>query len=136
TLNQNTTFNVAGGGTLKLTNLRDASVGVTKEGAGVLNVNRIRAAALMINAGAVSTLGPRNLGSTSRVTSLNIAGQTSPTATLDLGANDLILDYTGDSPLATVAAQIKSAFNNGNWNGNGITTSASIAGAHPTGLGY
>jgi hypothetical protein len=137
-LTKNTVFTVTGAGnTLKLTNILDSTVGLTKEDAGALSVNRIRSAALTINSGTVSILSPRSIASTSRIGNLIIAGQATPTATFDLGSNDLILDYTSNSPLPVVAAQIKSGYANGSWNGNGITSSAATSNAaHPTGLGY
>ncbi len=55
--------------------------------------------------------------------------------TLDLNDNDLIVDYTGASPLATIKSWLKSGFNNGNENGPGIISSAALT--NGTGeLGY
>jgi hypothetical protein len=63
----------------------------------------------------------------------------SGTARLDLGDNDLLWDYTGSTPIGTLAGStytgvtgmIQSARNNGsaigNWTGPGITTSAFVA---------
>jgi autotransporter-associated beta strand protein len=42
---------------------------------------------------------------------------------LDLGNNDLIIDYSGASPLAEVQDMVRSGFNSGNWQGKGITSS-------------
>jgi hypothetical protein len=137
-LAKNTTVSVTGlANTLKATNLQDSSVTITKEGAGVLAVNRVRSAGLTINGGTVSILAPRSISGTTRIGNLAIAGKTTPSAALDLGSNDLILDYTTNSPLQTVAGQIKSAYASGSWSGMGITSSAAAAGgAHPTALGY
>ncbi|MEZ6192101.1 MAG: hypothetical protein R3C45_12555 [Phycisphaerales bacterium] len=46
-----------------------------------------------------------------------------PAAVLDLANNGLIVDYAGASPLTTLRSSIVSAYNAGNWNGPGITTS-------------
>ena len=43
--------------------------------------------------------------------------------TLDLGNNDLIVDYTGASPFADVQDMVRSGFNFGDWLGKGITSS-------------
>jgi autotransporter-associated beta strand protein len=44
--------------------------------------------------------------------------------TLDLGNNDLIVDYiSGTSPRATIEDMVRSGFNLGNWAGKGITSS-------------
>ena len=57
------------------------------------------------------------------------------TGKLDLNEHDLIVDYTGASPLAAIFNQIKTGYNNGNWSGNQLTSSAAHAAsltAHPT----
>ena len=45
-------------------------------------------------------------------------------ATLDLGANGLIVAYTGASPLSSVEGFIRTARNGGAWTGAGLTSSA------------
>ncbi len=45
------------------------------------------------------------------------------TSKLDLTDNDLILNYTGPSPIANVEAMVRAGYNGGNWQGNGITSS-------------
>lgn len=69
----------------------------------------------------------------SRVNSLFVSG-----GKLDLNDNDLIVDYTGASPLASIAAAIASGYNAGSWNGTGIasTSAAMNLMAHKTALGY
>jgi hypothetical protein len=58
------------------------------------------------------------------------------TATLDLNDNDLILDYTGASPIVTIRNLIVGARAGGAWTGNGLTSSAARnAVAHNTTLG-
>jgi hypothetical protein len=42
--------------------------------------------------------------------------------TIDLNDNDLLIDYTGASPLAMVENSIRTARNGGTWTGNGITS--------------
>ncbi|MFT3786711.1 MAG: hypothetical protein QM770_11185 [Tepidisphaeraceae bacterium] len=43
----------------------------------------------------------------------------------DLMNNALIVNYSGTSPIATIDARIRTGFNNGTWNGPGITSSNS-----------
>jgi hypothetical protein len=57
-----------------------------------------------------------------------------PDAVLDLSDNELIIDYTGDSPASAVGELLRSGRNGGAWNGVGLGSSAAVAGA--TGLGY
>jgi hypothetical protein len=47
-----------------------------------------------------------------------------PTAKLDLNDNDLIVDYTGASPLPAVQGLINTARAGGAWSGNGLTSTA------------
>jgi hypothetical protein len=59
-----------------------------------------------------------------------------PSGKLDLNDNDLLLDYTGASPLAGVANQIASARAGGAWTGSGLTSSTARDNAqHNTTLG-
>ncbi len=64
-----------------------------------------------------------------------------PTATMDLNDNPLIIDYTGTSPTSTLRASLRGAFDNGAWDGQGLTSSivkANAASSNPvkTALGY
>ena len=59
-----------------------------------------------------------------------------PSGTLDLNDNDLILNYSSATQLPMVQGLIKSAFSNGTWLGNGITsTTARTNSLHNTSLG-
>ena len=52
-------------------------------------------------------------------------------STLDLGDNDLVVDYTGASPAADVEAMVRSGYNvAGNWLGKRITSSSAAADAN------
>ncbi len=56
--------------------------------------------------------------------------------TLDVADDSLVIDYTGDSPLAGLADLIRSARNGGVWTGTGITSTAARNNPqHNTGLG-
>jgi hypothetical protein len=59
-------------------------------------------------------------GGGSNVTSLSLTG----TGTLDIGNNQLFINYQGNSdPIATIAAELADGNNAGAWNGIGIDTS-------------
>jgi hypothetical protein len=64
-------------------------------------------------------------------------------STLDLTNNDLIIDYSGSSPLAsTILPALVSGYASGSWNGTGITSSTAAAVAadssqtHKTAIGF
>ncbi len=61
-----------------------------------------------------------------------------PAGVLDLGDNDLIVSYSGTSPLPTIRGLLTSGFDNGNWDGNGINSLAAHSGSFGTitALGY
>jgi hypothetical protein len=67
---------------------------------------------------------------------------TTGTGTLDLTDEDMILNYTGGSPVGIVHSLIQSGYNGGVWTGTGITSSSAAAVAasttniHKTALGY
>jgi hypothetical protein len=91
-----------------------------------LSAKHIRAGSLQIqDMGVASIKLDGTADATSKVGTLVIGGVTDAwTGKLDLADNDLVIDYTGASPLATVQNQIASAYNGGSWNGNGIASSA------------
>jgi len=103
-----------------------------------LDLPRVNAAGLSINAGTVRVAPNGTAGGTSRVGNLTIAGGTTPTATLDVTNNAFVVDYTPGpdaEPFDTVKAQIVSAYNGGAWDGNGIATSHGNAAQFALGYG-
>jgi hypothetical protein len=123
--------------TLTLTNFtmnNPANTSITTAGAGTTALNRFGAATLNVNRGVAKVLPNGTAAATSRVNALNIAGGATPTAKLDITNNAFVVDYSGDSPLQTIKSQITSGYNNGAWNGNGITSSN--ANATNFGIGY
>ncbi len=127
-LSTNTTVTISpASGTLTVSGALSAAAGVTltKEGAGTLEVRNVRMDGLTINSGSVRITNDGTAAGTSKVKSLTIAGtQDGWLGQLDLVNNSLVVDYSGASPRATIENQIKSGFNGGAWNGNGITSSA------------
>jgi T5SS/PEP-CTERM-associated repeat protein len=72
-----------------------------------------------------------------RVSSLTV--DSANAGKLDLSDNDMIVDYSGSSPLATIQSLIQAGYNGGSWTGDGITSSSAAAAslsAHKTALGY
>ncbi|CAN5641156.1 hypothetical protein BH09PLA1_BH09PLA1_09920 [soil metagenome] len=93
-----------------------ASLNIT--GAGVSTTSR----ALVINgSGSLASGGNKVLV----VGALTIGGQ------LDLNDNDMVIDYTGASPLAAIQMQINAARNGGNWLGTSGITSSSARNINP-----
>jgi hypothetical protein len=54
---------------------------------------------------------------------------------IDLADNEMIVDYTGTSPLVPIEALLTSGYNGGTWTGNGIR-SVTAAGAGNTAIGF
>jgi hypothetical protein len=105
----------AGGGTLAVKNILMLGAGTTN-------------GAVTASGGTLKVLTNGTDTGTSKVKSLSIAGATDAwTATLDLGDNDMIVDYSAASPLATLTNQIKSGRGAGAWTGTGINSSAAAA---------
>jgi hypothetical protein len=132
----NTTVDTVAGSSLTVSTLLDVHPGavVTKTGAGTFSVPNVRAAGLFVNGGTVHVNANGTDAGTSKVNTLTIAGGTTPTATLDLNDNDLVVG--SGTPKATIEAQVKNARNNGAWNQPGITsTTARNNGLANTGLG-
>lgn len=100
---------------------------VTKEGAGELTINNVRAAELSINSGTVAIAPNGDSAGTSVVEALSIRERT----TLDLTNNALVIDYTGPSPVEAIRQQIRNGRGGPGlgktWNGEGITSSAAAA---------
>lgn len=130
----NSPMQVTGGGTLSVGHLANSSRLTVAarlstgniDGAGTLvadtgaalTVRRARQAGLTVNGLAMVAPG-RSSDKTSRVQALSFGA----TGRLDLGDNDLLIDYSGFTPRAAVEALIASGYAGGAWNGPGILTS-------------
>lgn len=110
---------------------------ISAAGAGaVLTINptsnlAVRIKSLSLTGGATATLtslGGARTASNHRVLRVQNGLPTIDTnSQLDLTDNDLIIDYSGDSPISQVEAMVRSGYNNGNWLGNRITSSAAAS---------
>ena len=85
---------------------------------GAVTMTRARMRSLAVNGQAAVAPG-RSAGKTSRIESLSIG----PVGRIDLGDNDLLIDYTGFTPRASIEALVASGYANGTWGGRGIVTS-------------
>src|SRR5262249_26119513 len=104
-LAKDTTINVGpAGSTLMLSNLQSSTGGIPKVRAGTLAVTTVRAGSLTVNAGKVSVLAGRSTAGTSNVTTLSVAAG----ASLDLNDQDMVVNYTGSSPIDTIFSAIQS----------------------------
>jgi autotransporter-associated beta strand protein len=125
-----------------ITGANVASGTLTKVGAGILTTGPIQVGTLNATTGAVVTTPNGTEAGTNRLGTLILGGSAgSWTSQLDLNNNNLVIDYSGASPLATVADQIKSGWASGSWTGQGITSGSAAAVAagaslHKTALGF
>src|SRR5207253_6992871 len=128
-----------GGGTVALTGTNNYTGGTVVNG-GALQVNRMHEGnPVSINAGGtlqvldssptLPSTPSGNNASVSRPSSLAIANNAAPLGTrvyngaLDLGNNDLIIDYSGASPVASIEDMVRAGYASGSWTGNGINSS-------------
>ncbi|MBC8106927.1 MAG: hypothetical protein H7Z14_10085, partial [Anaerolineae bacterium] len=110
--------------TLQVTNLQSTTKVVTKIGLGTFSVNNIRAGGLAVNQGTVSVGAAGTNAATSRLGTLSFAGGATPTASLDLNDNDLIVT---SGTYAAITNAISKARNGGAWNQPGLTSSPAAA---------
>jgi hypothetical protein len=112
---------------------------VTKNGAGTLTVNDIRAAALTVNGGEVIVAANGAAAGTSVLNTLTLAGATGAwTSKFDVSNNDSVFQSTAANKAADFGRlynQLRQGFNAGDWLGLGITSgSASTNPSADTGL--
>jgi hypothetical protein len=147
------TLTKTGIGTLTISGTQNHSAGsAIIVAAGVLNLNSDAGSSSNKSLALSTTGGSVNLNAAQHLFSLSLAGgnatmltdgqslltrsfSISNGSTLDLRNNDMIVDYTSSSPLASIRTALASGYAQGNWSGSGITTSS--AGSHPaTTLGF
>jgi hypothetical protein len=107
-------------------------------GYGFTTLKRINASTLHVPFGTVRVKPSVTDDSTSYLTALNIPQAQNDiryVARVDLTTNDLVLNYDGASPMASVADMLDSGHNNGFWNGYGlISTAAEITPGYTLGF--
>jgi hypothetical protein len=65
-----------------------------------------------------------------RIGTFNISGK------LDLNDNPAIVDYSSSDPIASIRSLIKTGYNNGSWNGNGIMSTVAQSSPVKAAIGY
>ncbi|CAN5350666.1 hypothetical protein BH09PLA1_BH09PLA1_16050 [soil metagenome] len=123
-IESNTTIEVAPStSTLTISgNVSAGSVALTKIGAGAVVMNNVRSGTLSVNAGTLAIAANGTNAGTSRVTALSIAGGATPSATLDLNDNDLIVT---NGTYSAVKDLIAFARHGGAWDRAGLTSTPS-----------
>ena len=128
--------------------LSAGGVTLTKAARGVLTLDNLSAAEVMINAGTLALAPTSTSGGVKQLVTgtLTIAGGSTPTGTLDLANNSAIVDYptAGPNPSATTRDQILSGRGGSGlgkpWNGQGITSSTVandvLTSPNSTSIGY
>jgi autotransporter-associated beta strand protein len=118
-------FSKTGSGTLTLTAANDYT-GATNVVAGKLLIGAAltKSSAMNVSNGAIAELsaGGSNLVRTGTFNT-NASGK------FDLNDNRAILDYGGTSPINDIRSLIRTGYNNGSWNGNGITSTSAATSA-------
>jgi autotransporter-associated beta strand protein len=108
--------------TLSAANKYTGSTNVTS-GTLVFGASHLTSSALNVSDGAVARMAAGG-SNVLRTGSIN----TNTTGKVDLNDNPAIIDYSGSTPLDAIRQMIQTGYNNGAWNGNGITsTSAQTA---------
>jgi T5SS/PEP-CTERM-associated repeat protein len=112
----------------------NAGTTLTVGPAGLIQYNggTINTSTLALNAGGSMILSPGG-DKVVRVNKLIVAANAG--SKLDLADNDMIIDYTGGSPVATIQALLQNARAGGTWTGAGITSSAANASTFALGFG-
>ncbi len=111
-------------GTLRVGNVSSPVTDATlfKDGPGALSAERYRLRSVEVVAGTAAVTPGRSTDKTSVMESLLVL-----TGQFDLGNNDLVLDYDVSNPFMLIRSQIQSAYNNGAWNGPGLTSTQADA---------
>jgi hypothetical protein len=106
--------------TMSGSSINAGTVALTKIGAGAVVMTHVRAGSLSVNAGTVAVATNGTNASASRVNALTIAGGATPTATLDLNDNDILI---ANGTYAAVRDSIAFARHGGAWDRPGLTSS-------------
>lgn len=124
------------GSTLTISNdVNGGTATLTKSGTGMLEMKNVRAAGVAVNNGALRIIPNGGNAGTSKVQSVTVAAG----AKVDMTDNDMVVDYTGASPITTIAGLIQTGYASGAWTGNGLTSSSAAMAASTslkTALGF
>jgi autotransporter-associated beta strand protein len=147
------TLTKTGAGTLTISGMQNHSIGSSiAVTSGVLNLNSDAGSPSNESLALSASAGTINFNAAQHLFSLSLAGgnatmltdgqylltrsvSVTGSSTLDLRDNDMIVDYTGTSPIASIQSALATGYAHGNWSGKGIITS--LAAIHPgTSLGF
>jgi hypothetical protein len=125
------TIDISGGNFTLTAGSTTDGPGVLIDASAIVEISTGNVLGSLVNNGWVGLVSP--LGTAGVLT---LGGLTmGPGATLDLGKNGLVVDYTGASPLASIRTSIIGAYNTGGWDVNGITTGYGDASQSAVGYG-
>lgn len=108
------------------------AIDINKTGAGTIETKSFNVDVLNL-AGGITRVLP-NQTTAVDLNVLTISG-TNPQAQFDITNNGVVINYTGDSPLARTGELIQFGYANGEWNANGIASSTAAT-DNNLGVGY
>lgn len=119
-LDSDTIFSAAAGNQLSISSHIDAhGINLSTTGAGAIDLSYVRSNSLNVQQGTTRIFNNGSASAISEVNSLSV----SPGAKLDLENNSAIVNYSGTNPLSTLTHDIATAYDQGKWDGAGITSS-------------
>jgi fibronectin-binding autotransporter adhesin len=92
----------------------------------VITANSVRQSVLNIGRSATMRIAPNGTSAATSVLGeldLFTVNTSDPASTFDLTNNNLVLDYSGASPIGTLRNDLKFGYNKGAWNGPGVISS-------------
>jgi autotransporter-associated beta strand protein len=126
----------SGSGTLQLSGTNTYSgPTVVMEGTLLFNAKETLAGMLGVGPGAAAVVGAHGAHT---ITTPAVSIDAANGGKLDMKDNELIVDYSGASPISSIVALIQAGYSGGAWTGNGITSASAAAaasGAMKTALG-
>jgi hypothetical protein len=129
------TLTTHGAGSVSFAAINGGSAGVVVNGGYTNFGGNVNVGSIFVASSAVATVA-------SGGTTVLRSGSLAVNGKLDLNDNKAIVDYAGDSPLASIRQAALSAYNDGTWNGPGIGSGLAAAVAidgsntHKTAVGY
>jgi hypothetical protein len=111
----------------------DGTGNTTLGSSAFLLTDHVRQASLSENASATAIIN--NNGGPIGVSNLK-ALSLNATAKLDLTNNDMVIDYTGPTPVNTIRQYVKTGYNSGAWSGAQLTSSSAAGSSHHAAIGF